>query len=97
MPPCILINPFEVPPGREEECLQSWEKARAYLAQQPGYISTRLHRALSPRARFLFVNIAEWASPEAFQAAIGSAAFQELTKGLADFPHYPALYDAVTP
>jgi heme-degrading monooxygenase HmoA len=97
MLPCILINPFEVPPGREEECLQGWEKARAYLAQQPGYISMRLHRALSPGARFTFVNIAEWASPEAFQAAVGSAAFQELTRGMAAFPHYPALYHVVTP
>jgi heme-degrading monooxygenase HmoA len=97
MPPCILINPFEVPLGREEECLQGWEKARAYLAQQPGYISTRLHRALSPRVRFTFVNIAEWASPEAFQAAIASEAFQELTKGMEAFPHYPALYHVVTP
>jgi heme oxygenase (mycobilin-producing) len=97
MPPCILINPFEVPPGREEECLQGWEKARAYLAQQPGYISTRLHRALSPGARFAFVNIAEWASPEAFQAAMASEAFQELIQGMADFPHYPALYHVGTP
>jgi antibiotic biosynthesis monooxygenase (ABM) superfamily enzyme len=85
MPPCILINPFEVPPGREEECLQGWEKARAYLAQQPGYISTQLHRALSPGARFTF------------QAAVGSATFQELIKGMDAFPHSPALYDVVTP
>jgi len=97
MSPCILINPFEVPAGREEECLQGWEKARAYLAQQPGYIATQLYRALAPGARFAFVNVAEWASPEAFQAAIGSAAFQELTKDMADFPHYPALYHVVTP
>ena len=44
-----------------------WEKARAYLAQQPGYLSTRLYRALAPDARFTFVNIAEWVSPEAFR------------------------------
>ena len=97
MPSCLLINPFEVPPGREEECLQGWEKARAYLAQQPGYISTRLHRALTPGARFTFVNIAEWASPEAFQAAVGSAAFQEIIKEMEAFPHYPALYHEITP
>ena len=97
MTPCILINPFEVPPGREEECLQGWEKARAYLAQQPGYLSTRLYRALAPGARFPFVNIAEWVSPEAFQAAISTEAFQEIIKGMEAFPHYPALYHAVTP
>jgi len=97
MPPCLLINPFEVPPGREEACLQGWEKARAYLAQPLGSLSTRLHRALTPGARFPFVTITEWASPEAFQAAVGSAAFQELTRGMDAFPHSPALYHVVTP
>ena len=43
--------------------------SRDFLARQPGYVSTRLHRALRPDARFQLVNVAEWASAEAFQAA----------------------------
>ena len=64
----VLINVFEVPPGAEEEAIRWWEAARDFLARQPGYVSTRLHRALRPDARFQLVNVAEWASAEAFQA-----------------------------
>ena len=64
-----LINVFEVSPGQEEAAVNYWERARAFLAQQPGYRSTRLHQALSPQARFLLINIAEWESAEAFQQA----------------------------
>ena len=64
----VLINVFEVQPGTEE-AVRYWEAARDFLSRQPGYVSTRLHRALRPDARFQLVNVAEWASAEAFQAA----------------------------
>lgn len=67
--PVILINPFTVAPGKEEEAVAMWEKARDFLARQPGYISTRLHRALSPDAQFMLINVAQWESTEAFRAA----------------------------
>jgi len=55
----ILINPFEVPKGKEEEVLAFWEKVAEYMRDQPGFISTRLHKALVPWARFHLINIAE--------------------------------------
>ena len=92
----ILINPFDVPNGREEECLKAWEKAAAYMRSQPGFISTKLHRAISPDARFHFINVAEWESPDLFQAAINSEQFRRLTAGTQEaFPHYPGLYEVV--
>ncbi len=94
MPTVILINPFEVPKGREDECLAFWEKAAAYMKRQPGFISTRLHRAISPEARFYFINVAEWESAEHFQKAVGSEEFKRLTEPyMAVFPHYPGLYE----
>ena len=30
----ILINPFEVPEGREEECLAMWEKVAEHMRRQ---------------------------------------------------------------
>ena len=66
------------------------------MRRQPGYISTRLHRAVSPDARFTYVNVAEWESAEYFQAAVSSEEFKELTAGSQErFPHYPALYEVV--
>ena len=77
----ILINPFEVPAGEEEAALRFWEQAAEYMRRQPGFISTRLHKALSPDARFTYVNIAEWESAEHFQSAISSEEFKKATEG----------------
>ena len=90
----ILINPFEVPDGtNDEDFLRGWERAAEYMRQQPGFVSTRLHRALAPDARFRFVNVAEWESPQAFQAAVGSEEFREIAGGAS--PGSPALYEVV--
>ncbi len=92
----VLINPFEVPEGRESEALADWEAAAEFLREQPGFISTRLHEAIAPGSRFHLVNVAEWESPEAFQAAVTSPEFRELVKDMVrNFPHHPALYSVV--
>ncbi|GJD53532.1 hypothetical protein OPKNFCMD_6309 [Methylobacterium crusticola] len=92
----VLINPFEVRPGDEAAALAYWDRAAAHLRGAPGFVSTTLHRALRPDARFPLVNVAAWASAEAFQAAVGSPAFRALTGDeAARFPHHPALYAIV--
>lgn len=92
----VLINPFEVPPGQEEACLALWERAAEFMRRQPGFVSTRLHRALSPDARFAFINVAIWESAEAFHKAIASEEFQRITAGSMEaFPHHPALYEVI--
>jgi heme oxygenase (mycobilin-producing) len=92
----ILINPFEVSAGEEAAALRFWEQAAESMRRQPGFISTRLYKTLSPEARFTYVNIAEWESAEHFQAAISSDEFKKLTEGSQQrFPHYPALYSVI--
>lgn len=90
----ILINPFEVPEGSsDDDFLRGWERAADYMRQQPGFVSTRLHRALQPDARFRFVNVAEWSSPQDFQAAVSSEQFREIAQG--GPAGLPALYEVV--
>ena len=92
----VLINPFEVPAGREDACLEFWERFAAYMRRQPGFLSARLHRAIAPGARFAFVNIAEWQTPEDCPRAIATAEFERLTAGSAErFPHCPGLYEII--
>lgn len=67
--PVTLINAFEVPADQVAATVIFWEKARDFLKEQPGYISTRLHQALGPDAKFQLVNVAQWESREAFRAA----------------------------
>lgn len=90
----ILINPFEVPEGTgDDDFLRGWQRAADYMREQPGFVSTRLHRALAPNARFRFINVAEWASPQDFEAAVSSEQFREIATG--GPPGSPALYEVV--
>ena len=88
--PVVLINAFEVPEGADEAFLEAWERARAFLGTQEGYLSTRLHRSLSPSADFRWVNVAVWQSPQAFQAATAQPGF---TDAPVPFPFHAALYE----
>ena len=90
-----LVNPFEVPEGKEEEFTARWQEAAAYMRQQEGFISTRLHRSLDPSARFNCVNVAVWDSPEHFRRAISSPQFREMA-GAMPFPGHPGLYRIVS-
>ena len=90
--PVVLINAFEVPAGQDEAFVEGWELARAFLATQPGYLSTRLHRSLSPRADFRFVNVAVWESAQAFQAATSQPGFANAPL---PFPFHASLYTVV--
>jgi heme-degrading monooxygenase HmoA len=90
----VLINPFEVPPGGDDAFLAAWEASRAFLASQPGYLGTRLHRSLSPEADFRFVNIGRYTSPQAFQTAIGQPQFRQAAAAIQHRAH-PGLYEVV--
>jgi heme-degrading monooxygenase HmoA len=90
----VLINPFEVSEDiDDDQFMEGWGRAADYMRSRPGFVSTRLHRAVSPNPRFRFVNVAEWESPQAFQAAVTSPEFQAMAAGTP--PNYPALYEVV--
>ncbi|MET1415807.1 antibiotic biosynthesis monooxygenase family protein [Roseibium sp. HPY-6] len=93
--PVTLINVFEVPKDRIDATIGSWEKARNFLRQQPGYISTSLHQALDPGARFQLINMAKWESPEAFHAAISKMRQSSLGKEMNGTVFHAALFQVV--
>lgn len=90
--PIVLINSFEVPAGEDEAFLRGWEGAQKFLSSQEGYLSTKLHRSISPTADFRFVNVARWRSPLAFQAAIAAPAFPAAA---VPFDFHASLYEVV--
>src|SRR5436305_15309389 len=45
--PVTLMNSFAVSPGRDEAFHELWAKTARYFTAQPGFISLRLHRAVS--------------------------------------------------
>jgi heme-degrading monooxygenase HmoA len=75
--PVVLINAFEVPAGEDEAFLEAWERQRAFLSSHDGFISTKLHRSLTPDTDFRFINMALWESTEAFAKATSQPEFKE--------------------
>ena len=75
--PITLINVFEIRPDNVEPLLKEWRERAEFLGRQPGFRSLRLHRALSPDSRFQLVNVAEWDTAEALQAATSQVFFQQ--------------------
>lgn len=93
MTTAILLNAFEVRPDQIADALAYWEEAAEIMRAADGFLSTELHQALSPEARFQLVNRAEWQSPGHFQAAIESPAFTAFAKRHEGrFTYYPGLY-----
>jgi heme-degrading monooxygenase HmoA len=79
--PVVLINVFNVAPEDAERLLEVWADDAAFMKQQPGFVSTQLHRGTAGSSTF--VNVAEWDSARALGAAFGSPEFQQR---LAQYP-----------
>lgn len=92
---CTVIVTYEVAYEDCERFLDSWDKANAYLKEQPGFISTALHRAESANPDFRFVNISYWESADAFRAATQSQGFREASGRLEAFPVHASAYEVV--
>jgi heme-degrading monooxygenase HmoA len=90
-----LINSFAVPEGRDDAFLAIWSRTSAYFRAQPGFVSLRLHRAVSPDAAYRFVNVAVWATAKEFGAAHATDEFRSVVGQPAwrEFPSSPALYE----
>ncbi len=68
-----------VPQDQEARFIEFWDRGAAYVAQQPGFVSTSLHRN-AHAGEFQFYTVACWASEEAFQAATATSWWQEFVK-----------------
>ena len=72
--PVVLINQFTLAPADTERFLQVWADDAAFMKQQPGFISTQLHRGTAGSTTF--INVAVWESAAALGRAFGSPEFQ---------------------
>jgi len=80
--PVVVVNVFTLDKADEQAFLAVWKDDAAFMKQQPGFISTQLHRAIGDSPTYL--NYAVWESTAAFRAAFTHPAFQ------ARLPAYPA-------
>jgi heme-degrading monooxygenase HmoA len=90
-----LVNVFELPADQVDAFVTQWHRIAESLVTKPGFQDTRLHRALSPDARFQLVNVAHWDSREAFEAAVSSPEFQNRAQETRRTAANPALYQVI--
>jgi heme oxygenase (mycobilin-producing) len=91
----VMIHPFQVEEGAEQQFLTAWQAVDDYMRQQIGFVETKLHRSLNINAltTFSFVNVARWQNLESFQNAISTDYFQRLVKGVLVFSRGPGIYE----
>lgn len=66
--PIILFNRFTVNPEDVDGFLKAWTDDATLMKQQPGLISTQLHRGIAGSTTF--VNYAVWESVAAYRNAV---------------------------
>jgi heme-degrading monooxygenase HmoA len=96
--PVTLMNRFVVPPDRDDAFHALWSGTSEYFKAQPGFVSLRLHRAVSADAEHRWVNVATWRSEADFRAAHSTEEFRRVVgqPAWAEFPSSPMLFQVVT-
>src|SRR6478609_7785311 len=74
----VLMNGFVVPAERDEEFYALWERTSRYFTAQPGFVSLRLHRAVSADAPHRWINVATWETEQDYRAAHGTDEFRSV-------------------
>jgi hypothetical protein len=86
----VFVNCMSFAPERHDEAFAAWQRVNHYMVAKPGYRWHRLHRRLDDSAPFGLVNVVEWESPEAWQAAHDEG-FRVLAGGDLPFTAQPTL------
>lgn len=79
--PVVLANIFQVAEEDTQALLSAWEKDANWMKQQPGFISTQMHRGIGGST--VFMNYAVWESVAHFRAAFQHPEFKKAME------HYP--------
>ena len=95
--PVTVINAFTVPPDESEQFLRWWKDNARLMAGQPGFIRARMYRSLADDVELRFVNVAEWDSGKALNAATANPEFRASVQRVLDDPDLhviprPAVY-----
>ncbi|HJU59078.1 MAG TPA: antibiotic biosynthesis monooxygenase family protein [Nitrososphaeraceae archaeon] len=64
----ILINKFNIESDKVELFLKEWTEEASRFKQQPGFISTQLHKGIGKSS--VFINYAVWESLEQYKNAL---------------------------
>jgi heme-degrading monooxygenase HmoA len=72
--PVVLVNVFTLDKADEPAFLEAWRDDALFMREQPGFISTQLHRAIGESPTYL--NYAVWETTAHFRAAFTNPEFR---------------------
>lgn len=89
-----LINVFSIPADKEEEFLAHWKQTTSVFSRSKGFIEANLHRNTGiGNQTFLYINIAQWESPEAWRDT--HAAYTPTEYHIPGVVGHPAVFEVV--
>ena len=91
----VTISAFEVPRDRIDQVVEVWKRYANLLTQQPGYISSRLHRTTEPGSRFPLVNVSEWKTEQDYHNAVEQMIAELGMPNIPGLRVHPAVYETV--
>ena len=81
----ILINKFNIEPDKVELFLKEWTEEAHRFKQQPGFISTQLHKGIGKSS--VFLNYAVWESLEQYKNALDNVVGSDMIQSqLSKYP-----------
>ncbi|MGY2093432.1 antibiotic biosynthesis monooxygenase family protein [Nocardia gipuzkoensis] len=84
--PVTLINAFSVPMSQKERFLGRWKDNARCMASAPGFIHARMLQAVNDKAELTFINVAEWVSGTALDAARADVEWQQSIQRMINDP-----------
>ena len=63
-----FINALNVDPKDDAYFVEMWDEGALYVAKQPGFIATSLHKSHSQAASYQYFAVAVWESDQQFRA-----------------------------
>jgi heme-degrading monooxygenase HmoA len=75
--PVTVIKNYAVPAAEADYFVEVYRENARMLTTHPGFIRSRLHRALADGAEARFVHIADWSSGTALDKATADPAWRE--------------------
>ena len=92
--PIVMVNYFTLDVADEEAFLKAWGNDHEFMSNQPGFISTQLHRAVGDSPTYL--NYAVWETVSQYRAAFTNPEFRAtLSAYPASTKAFPHLFQKV--
>ncbi|MCC3332093.1 antibiotic biosynthesis monooxygenase family protein [Nocardia abscessus] len=84
--PVTLVNAFSVPMSQKDRFLSRWKDNARCMTSAPGFIRARMLQAVNDKAELTFINVAEWESGTALDAARTNPEWQQTIQRMNDDP-----------